>query len=61
MKTVLATVLWISIGLGVFVGNAERYQKPMPEKAGVILFLVIGWPAIVTVEIYRAILPERKT
>lgn len=58
MKTAFAIVLWLSIGLGVLVGNLEQHNRPWPEKDGQVLLIVIMWPAIVTVEIYRAVLTE---
>lgn len=55
MKTLLVLLLWFSVGIGVLIGYAERHHRPLPEKDGELLFLVLIWPSIVTVEIYNAI------
>lgn len=59
MIELFITIMWISIGLGVFsVFNARHGDKREPPS-GFVIFAAILWPAFVVAEIYRHVTREK--
>ena len=59
MKEIYAALVYFSIGLGVVAVFGERNNKPVPD-AGVVFVLAVFWPALITVEVYRATAPAKE-